>query len=84
MKSYVFKVVVEDDEHEDGRSAFRAYCPALESIGASTWGDTRKEAMKNIAEVLHMIVDELVEEGKEIPPDALIASAESAAVLVTV
>ena len=84
MKSYVFKVVVEDDEHEDGRRAFRAYCPALESIGASTWGETQVEAMKNIQEVLHMIVDEFVGEGKEIPPAALIASTESAAVLVTV
>lgn len=84
MKSYVFRVVVEDDEREDGRPAFRAYCPALESMGASTWADTREEAMKNIGDVLQMIVDELVEEGKEIPPDALIASAESPAVLVTV
>jgi predicted RNase H-like HicB family nuclease len=84
LKSYVFKVVVEDDEHEDGRPAFRAYCPALESIGASTWGDTHEEAMKNIGEVLHMIVDELAEEGKEIPPDALIASVESSAVVVSV
>ena len=40
--------------------------------------------MKHIGEVLHMIVDELAEEGKEIPPEALIASTESAAVLVTV
>ena len=84
MKSYVFKVVVEPDEHEDGRPAFRAYCPALESIGASTWGDTSEEAMKHIGEVLHMIVDELAEEGKEIPPEALIAFTESGAVLVTV
>ena len=84
MKSYVLKVVVEPDEHEDGRPAFRAYCPALESIGASTWGYTSEEAMKNIGEVLHMIVDELAQEGKEIPPEAIIASTESAAVLVTV
>ncbi len=84
MKSYVFKVVVEPDEHEDGRPAFRAYCPALESVGASTWGDTSEEAMKNIGDVLHMIVDELAEEGKEIPPEALIASTESSAVVVTV
>ena len=48
------------DEHEDGRPAFRAYCPPLESIGASTWGDT------NIGEVLHMIVDELAEETSEV------------------
>ncbi len=83
MKNYVFKIVVEDDEHEDGRPTFRAYCPALESIGAATWGDTREEAVKNISEVLHMIVEELAEEGKEIPPDALIASTESSAVLVS-
>jgi predicted RNase H-like HicB family nuclease len=84
LTSYVFRVVLEDDKHEDGRSAFRAYRPALESFGASTWGNTREEAMKNIGEVLHMVVDELVKEGKAIPPDALIASAESDAVLVTV
>ena len=83
MKNYVFKIVIEDDEHEDGRSVFRAYCPALESIGAATWGDTREEAVKNIGEVLRMIVEELAEEGKEIPPDALIASTESSAVLVS-
>jgi predicted RNase H-like HicB family nuclease len=84
LKSYVFKVVVEDDQHEDGRPALRAYCPALESIGASTWGNTREDAMKNIQEVLHMIVDELAGEGKEVPPDSLITSTESPAVLVTV
>ena len=84
MKNYVFKIVVEDDEHEDGRPAFRAYCPALESIGAATWGDTREEAVKHIGEVLHVIVDELAEEGKEIPPDALIASTKFSAVLVSV
>ena len=36
MKNYVFKIIIEDDEHEDGRPVFRAYCPALESIGAAT------------------------------------------------
>ena len=35
MKNYIFKIVIEDDEHEDGRPVFRAYCPALESIGAA-------------------------------------------------
>lgn len=84
MKTYVSKVVVEDDEHEDGHTAFRAYCAALEFIGASTWGAIPEEAMKNIAELLHRSVDELVEEGTEIPPDAIIASAESPTVPVTV
>lgn len=84
MNNHVFKIVVEEDEHEDGRHAFRACCPALESMGAATWGDTREEAIKHIGEVLHMIVDELSEEGKEIPPEALITSTESSAVLVSV
>ena len=84
MNNYIFKIVVEEDGHEDGRPAFRAYCPALESIGAATWGNTREEAVKHIGEVLHMIVEELAEEGKEIPPDALIASTQSSAVVVSV
>ncbi len=84
MKSYVFKVVVEDDEHEDGRKAYHAYCPALESLGAATWGDTKEEALKNIGDVLQVVVEELIDEGKEIPPDALIASVESPAVVVSV
>ena len=84
MKNHVFKIVVEDDEHEDGRPAFRAYCPALESMGAATWGDTREEAVKHIGEVLQMIADELSGEGKEIPPEALIASNNSSAVLSSV
>ncbi len=82
MKSYVFKVVVEDDEFEDGRPAFHAYCPALVSLGAATWGHTRKEALKNIGEVIQMVVDELVEEGKEIPLD--VAEIDSPAVVATV
>jgi hypothetical protein len=31
--TYTFKVVVEPDEDR-----WRAYCPALEAQGASTWG----------------------------------------------
>ena len=84
MKSYVFKVVIEDDEFEDGRKAFHAYCPALESLGAYTWGHTKEEALKNIREVVQMVIDELVEEGKEIPPDAFVAKLESAAVVAMV
>ena len=84
MKSYVFKVVVEEDQFEDGRKAFQACCPALEALGAVTWGDTREEALKNICEVVQMVIDELVEEGKEIPPDAIVAELESPAVVATV
>jgi predicted RNase H-like HicB family nuclease len=33
-------------------------------IGASTWGQTEEEAMKNIQEVLEMIIEEMQEEKK--------------------
>ena len=55
MKSYVFKVVVEPDQ--DG---WHAYCPVLEDRGAATWGYTEEEALKNIQEVLQLVVGELI------------------------
>ena len=67
MKTYSFKVVVEPDEDADGNQAWFAYCPALENIGAAVSGRTREEAIKNINDVVHMIVQELVEDGKPLP-----------------
>ena len=68
MKTYNFKVVIEQDEDFDGNpSGWHAYCPALEHLGGSTWGATREEALKNISDVVHMIVEEFVEEGKPLP-----------------
>jgi predicted RNase H-like HicB family nuclease len=68
MKTYNFKVVIERDEDFDGNpSGWHAYCPALKHLGGATWGETREEALKNISEVVHMIVEELVEEGKPLP-----------------
>ena len=61
-KTYIFKVVVEPDEDR-----WHARCPALEKQGAVTWGYTREEALKNINEVVQMIVEELQEDGEEIP-----------------
>jgi predicted RNase H-like HicB family nuclease len=82
LKSYVFKVVIEDDQFDDGRPGFSAYCPSLE--GAYTWGETREQALERVQEVVKMILDELRDEGKPIPPDAAILEVESPAVLVTV
>ena len=62
MKTYVFKVELEPDG--DG---WRAFCPAWEHIGASTWGCTRKEAMQNIREVLELVLADLIEENDPIP-----------------
>jgi predicted RNase H-like HicB family nuclease len=59
--------VVEPDEDAAGNAAWYAYCPALESIGGATSGRTREEALKNINEVVHMIVQELIEDGKPLP-----------------
>lgn len=67
MKTYTFKVVVEPDEDALGNPAWHAYCPALESAGAATSGRTRDEALKNINEVVHMIVQESLEEGRPLP-----------------
>ena len=71
MGHYAFKVVVEPDHYDDGRPAFKAYCPVLEAIGASTSGDTKDEALLNIQQVLRMIVNELKDERKPFPPEAL-------------
>ncbi|HZT30332.1 MAG TPA: type II toxin-antitoxin system HicB family antitoxin [Bryobacteraceae bacterium] len=68
MKTYSFKVIVEPDEDFDGNpSGWHAYCPALEGLGGSTWGYTREEALKNIREVVHLIVEEQVQEGRPLP-----------------
>jgi predicted RNase H-like HicB family nuclease len=62
MKTYTFKVVVEPDE-----GGFHAYCPALRRYGAVTQGATADEALKNINEVVQMIMDELQEDGIPLP-----------------
>ena len=62
MKTYAFKVLVEPDENR-----WHAWCPALQAYGASTWGATKAEAYKHIQEVVEMIVEELREDGIEIP-----------------
>ncbi|MBF0564734.1 MAG: type II toxin-antitoxin system HicB family antitoxin [Nitrospirae bacterium] len=62
QQTYTFTVVVEPDEDQ-----WFVYCPALRSEGAATCGRTEEEALKNIREVLEMIVDELIEDGKEVP-----------------
>ena len=67
MKTYTFKVVVEPDEDALGNPAWHAYCPVLESVGAATSGRTRDEALKNINEVVRMIVEESLEEGRPLP-----------------
>jgi predicted RNase H-like HicB family nuclease len=67
MKTYSFKVIVEPDEDALGNPAWHTYCPALEGIGAATSRRTRDEALKNINEVVRMIVEESIVEGRPLP-----------------
>ncbi len=67
MKTYNFRVVIESDEDADGNAAWHAYCPALIKLGAATSGRTREEALKNINEVVRMVVQESIEEGTSLP-----------------
>ena len=61
----MFRVIVEPDE---GR--WHAYCPVLEEQGAVTWGSSEREALDNIRQVVEMVVDDILEEGDELPGDA--------------
>ena len=80
MRTYAYKVVVEPDQ-----GGLHAYCPALRSHGAVTQGATEVEALKNINEVVQMIVDELIAEGRPIPasPHPEVAVFEDARVSIT-
>ena len=70
MKTYNFKIVIEPDEDFDGNPhGFHVYCPALEKSGASTWGATEAEALKNIDDVIHLVIESLREHGEPIPEE---------------
>jgi len=55
----------------------------LKSLGAATWGETPQEALKNIQEVLEMILEELAEEGKPLPRSAQVTVLKGPAVSIT-
>lgn len=77
MKSYVFRVVLEPDE-----DAWRAYIPELEGKGASTWGQSKEEALRNIHEVAQMVLEALLEDGEPLP--ASVTAIDEPVVAVTV
>jgi predicted RNase H-like HicB family nuclease len=62
--TYTFKLVVEPDGDR-----WHAYCPALVAAGAATWGYTREEALRNIQDVVRMVVDIMVEDGEPLPTE---------------
>jgi len=64
VKTYVFRVVVEPDKDK-----WAVHCPALFKYAATSWGDTREEALKNIQEIVEMTVHELNEDNEPIPEE---------------
>ena len=68
MKTYVFKIVIEEDQFEDGRPAWHASCPALK--GCHTRGHSYEEALANAREAVELYVQDLIEAGEKIPVDA--------------
>lgn len=79
MKTYVFQVALEPDEE-----GWHIYYPPWASIGASTWGYTREEALYYIKEVLEMIIEEFEEEGTPLLPTTSEGLADGIPVSVTV
>ena len=77
MKSYLFRVVVEKDE-----DVWRALVPELESRGAATWGHTKDDALRNIEEVLQMVVEDLLQQGESLPASVTVTNEPMVAVNV--
>ncbi len=74
MKTYSFQVVLEKDkcpDEPDENAVWRAYIPALECQGAASWGYTQKEALKNLQDVVDLLVECFFEYGEELPFESL-------------
>ena len=79
MKTYSFQVVLEKDkwpDEPDENAVWRAYVPALEHRGASSWGYTQKEALKNLQDAVDLLFEYLSEQGEEIDLESLLADEE--------
>ena len=62
MRTYAFKVVLAPDGDR-----WHAFCPVLEQYGAATWGASQEEALRNIQELVQIVIEELREDGVAIP-----------------
>jgi predicted RNase H-like HicB family nuclease len=79
MKTYTFQVVIEEDEWLDERikdPVWRAYIPALEHKGASSWGYTQKEALQSLQDAVDLLFEYLSEQREEINLDSLLRHQE--------
>ncbi len=62
--TYTFHLVI-----TPGSGRWRARCPALESHGAITGGETKEEALTHIHSALVMILGKMENDGTTVPPD---------------
>ena len=79
MKTYAFQVVLEKDkwpDEPDENAVWRAYISALEHKGASSWGYTQKEALKNLQDAVDLLVEYLLEQGEGSDFESLLAEKE--------
>ena len=58
VKSYTFKLVIEEDPFEDGRMAYFVSVPALP--GCHSWAYTKEEALENIHEAIQGYIETLI------------------------
>jgi len=64
-KTYIFKLVIEEDPLDDGTMAYHVYVPALKSC--RSWGYTREEALQNIQEAVEAYLEDLKKHNEPIP-----------------
>jgi predicted RNase H-like HicB family nuclease len=62
MTTYNFPAIVEPDEDR-----WFAYCPPLLEQGGSTWGYTPQEALRNLEDVVRLVVESLIAHGDPVP-----------------
>ncbi|MCL6641990.1 MAG: type II toxin-antitoxin system HicB family antitoxin [Candidatus Bipolaricaulota bacterium] len=67
VRTYTFKVVIEEDAFADGTPAYHAFCPALP--GCQTWGYTREEALRNLHEAVELYLESLRAHNEPIPTE---------------
>ena len=59
MKSYIFQVKVEQDQDR-----LVAYYPELKDRGGAAWGETREGAVKNLEDVIRLVLEDMLECGE--------------------
>jgi predicted RNase H-like HicB family nuclease len=85
MKSYVVRVVIEQDkwpDEPDEKPIWRAYVPGLP--GAHAWGDTQQEALENLRNAVELVIEDLHERDEEIPMEAVARVSDEPLLTVTV